>query len=186
LKKVTTPVEEDGLTVAVSVTGEPNTEGFGWAISTVEEAKEITIELLVADVRPVDDAVSLKDPAVVNMRLLKVARPFTALTEVVPPTPVGEEVMFTVAVEPLTGLPFESSTVTTTLPMGLPVTPVVGCDVIASFEAVPPIRMLLLMALDNPVDAAVRVYRLPAVKIRWQSRRTQPLMLCRRRLWDST
>ena len=52
--------------------------------------------------------------AVLKTRLLKVATPETAFTVSVPVTPAGVELIVTGAVDPVTTLPIESWTCTTT------------------------------------------------------------------------
>ena len=118
----------------------------------------IVIEVLVAEVRPLEAAVKVYDPAVLNTRFENVATPPVAFTVSVPETPVGVELMVMDAVEVVTRLPLASSTCTTTLPMAVPGLPEVGCEVIASLVAGPALIVIgELVALLKPADDAVSV-----------------------------
>src|SRR5438552_7412309 len=120
--------------------------------------------LLVAPVRPVADAVSVYPvPAVLMLRLEKVATPLTAATVVVPErvplaglVPIAS-VMLVVAV--VTVLPWESWTANCSAGViAAPAAALLGCTVKASFAAAPTLTLnAVLVAPVRPVVEAASV-----------------------------
>src|SRR5207302_1475778 len=120
--------------------------------------------LLVAPVRPVANAVSVYPvPAVLMLRLEKVATPLTAATVVGKGGVQGEglvriaSVMLVVAV--VTGLPWASWTATCMAGViPAPAAALLGCTVKTSFAAAPTVMLnALLVAPVRPVADAVSV-----------------------------
>src|SRR2546429_661304 len=120
--------------------------------------------LLVAPVRPVADAVSVKPvPALAMLRLVKEWSPLTAATVVVPErvplaglVPIAT-VMLVVAV--VTVLPWASWTATCTAGViAAPAAALLGCTVKASFAAAPTLMLnAVLVAPVRPVADAASV-----------------------------
>jgi len=160
----TAPLAVSTFTTMLPI-GEPAVPVVGWVVMASFVAVPpplITIFLLTESVKPLEDAFTLKVPAVLKIKLLNVATPFAACMLRVPVTPPGEETMVIRAVEPVTTCPLAVSTCTTTLPMAVPVVPVVGCEVMTNFVAAAPITILELVAEVRPVEAAFSV-KVPAL-----------------------
>ena len=121
--------DEDSVTAAVDVVttaplavststtmlpiGEPAVPVVGWVFMASFVAVPpplMTIFLLTASVKPLEDAFTLKVPAVLKIKLLNVATPLVAFMLNVPVTPAGEETIVIRAVEPVTTWPLAFST----------------------------------------------------------------------------
>jgi hypothetical protein len=113
-------------------------------------------ELLAALVRPVDAAVRVYRPTVLNTRPLNVATPATALTVAV--GPAGVDVNDTDAVDVADGLLNASCTCTVTAGMAAPAVPFAGCVANCNFAAAPAtIPKELLMAPFRAPEVACKV-----------------------------
>jgi len=127
-------------------------------------------ELLVLPFKPLLDAASVYPaPALLMLKVEKVATPATALTETVPPSvPLDGLVaiaMVTVALEVVTTFPFESSTSTVTAgEIDAPAGVLEGCTPNATLLAVPGVMLKVpLTAPVRPEAAAVNVYPVPVL-----------------------
>jgi hypothetical protein len=131
---------------------------FTEKVSCVGVPGPMLIEPLVAVASPGDVALSAYVPAAVKSKALNVAIPATALAVTVPKTPVGDDEIVIAAVDPVTGLPLASSTVTETEVSEVPAVPLDGPTVNASIAAGPvAIATDVLVAFESPVDVAVSV-----------------------------
>ena len=125
--------------------------------------------LEVTAVRELGVKVKVKFPAVpVITKLVKVAKPLTAATVVVPlSVPVPDaRVATTSTVDVVTVLPLASTMrITGCVPRGDPLVAPTGCVVIAAAVAIPAVGVIDCVALVRPVAANVKVYAVLAVPV---------------------